>query len=278
MEHTDNARGPAADAPGRTMHPPTRSRVRRSHTALPAVSALALLLVSVPACAGQDGAGPVPSVILDGREPPVAAAPGAVAVPAVHEAMLRLAEARSTAMDRPVEEPARAIAAVEGSFTAPGARERIVLSLVNLWPRCCPLVELALFRGEAPAGHWLLEGVNQSLALVPGGGGEGRDAVFMVGSFGMGGDESGSATLVRIGDGGPEELGTFGLFESSCASGRPGATARAGVVVQEGGELFLEEYHSDCGEGWTSAGERVPLELQAPYQAMEWMELPLPPG
>lgn len=278
MDRSHSTPAPVVRASGRSARAAAGSPLRRWFPAFPVVSALALLLVSVPGCAGQDGAGTAPPVILDGRELPVAAGPGAIAVPAVHEAMLRLAEARSTAMDRPVEEPARAIAAVEGSFTAPGATERVVLSLVNRWPRCCPLVALALFRGDVPVGHWLVEGVNQSLALVPGGGGEGRDAVFMVGSFGMGGDESGSATLVRIGDDGPEELGTFGLFESSCASGRPGVTARAGVVVEEGGALFVEEYHSDCGEGWTSTGERVPLELQAPYQAMEWMELPLPPG
>jgi hypothetical protein len=238
-------------------------------------AALAFLLLLVPAgCTAQL---PPPAVVLDGRDPPGATFDGEVAAPPALPAMLRLAEAHALGLEREVEEPAWPMSAVDGSFTAPGAAERLVLSLVSRWPRCCPMVVLALFRDGAPVAHWAFEGSHQALALLPGEGGDGRDAVFLVGSFGMGGDESGSASLLRFDDGSPVESGTLGLFESSCASGRPGATAQARVLFHDGGTLLAEEHRSDCGDGWERVGDRVPLELQAPFQATEFVALPVPP-
>lgn len=251
---------------------PTHSGLR--FALLPLAGCLLLFPV---ACSAQEPAAGGSTVVVDGRDPPMAAAAGALEVPTALEAMLRVAEAHAAREGREIEAPPRPVATVEGSFTAPGVREQAVLSLITPWPRCCPTLTLVLFRDGVPVTHHLFEGSFQGLSVVPGGGEGGTDLLVLVGSFGMGGSVSGSATFVRWEGTTPLEVGMAWLFEDSCATARPDAEGVARVIRAGGdGGLLVESYRSDCEDDWEVEMEPAPLELEEPWEAMTWVELPLP--
>lgn len=268
------------------MSAPSWRRIAAGTSAAPArppslcALLLAGLLLAPPAgCSAQvpgEGAS-AGGVILDGRELPGAAGAGELEVPEALGVMLRAAEAHATREGKEMEGPSRPMAAAEGSFTAPGAREQVVLSLVTPWPRCCPTLTLALFRDGVPVAHHLFEGTFHGLSVVPGGADGGADLLVLAGSFGMGGNVMGSATFLRWEGMAPREVGTAWLFEDSCAAMRPGAGGVARVIrAAEGGGFSVESYRSDCSDAWEREGDAVPLELEAPWEPMEWVELPLP--
>jgi len=175
--------------------------------------------------------------------------------------LLRIAEDHARSLGREVDGPPRFLSSVQGSFTRAGASEDLVLYLVSPWPRCCPMVGLALFRDGAPVRHTVFDGAHQALVLFPGGGGDGRDGAFLMGSFGQGGSMSGSLTALAFEGEGWREVGFLPIYGGDCGSGLAGGAETAYRILGDVmGRLFREEYRSDCSGVWERVGEREEVE------------------
>jgi len=199
-------------------------------------------------------------------------------IPETLPGLLRVAENHARSLGREVDEPPRPLSSVQGSFTRAGASEDLVLYLVSPWPRCCPMVGLALFRDGAPVRHTVFEGAHQALVLFPGGGGDGRDGAFLMGSFGQGGSMSGSLTALAFEGESWREAGFLPIYVGDCGSGLAGGTENAYRILGDAlGGLFREEYRSDCSGVWERVGERegVEAEVAGWREPTEFVELGL---
>lgn len=177
--------------------------------------------------------------------------------------LLRIAEDHARSLGRDVDRPPRLLSIMQGSFTRAGASEELALYLVSLWPRCCPMVGLALFRDGAPVRHTAFDGSYQALVLFPGGGGDGRDGVFLEGSFGQGGSISSSLTLLAFDGDAWREAGSLPVYGGNCGSGPTGGEESAYRILGDAmGRLFREEYLSDCSGVWERVGEREEVEAE----------------
>lgn len=158
---------------------------------------LAALALSACADAQSPSTGaPSEVVVTDGRdrdEGTVSKAREAWAeTPAVGTAVA-FARAHWTAADPGYEEEVRVLAVAEGAFAEAGAREHVVLYLMALWPRCCPKLGLAVVGADDRlVRNVAFEGTFQDVRPVPDLDGDGRDELALSGTFGMGGDVSGS--------------------------------------------------------------------------------------
>jgi hypothetical protein len=216
-----------------------------------------------------------PVVLADGRtwvEP--ADVSDWSARPPVQQAMAA-ARAHWSAQDPDYEEETRVMAVAEGSFTGSGAAQQAVLYLMSLWPRCCPRMGIAVVEDGALVRNVGFEAPTQLLTAVPDLDGDGRDELVMVGSFGMGGENSTSATLVSLADSGLRTWGGSMIGYDSCAgSGSGGMAAR--ITAVPGPEFSIENYElvsCDSGEFRLGSGPE-PLEFPPPGEEMS-VELPL---
>lgn len=163
-----------------------------------------------------------------------------------------------------------------GAFTRPGSTQEAILYLASRWPRCCPKMGLVVLEDGALVRHLAFVGIAQHLRTVPDLDGDGRQELWMEGSFGMGGSNSSAATLLELPTAaGVREWGTVATGEDNCAAG--GADARTVRIVAYPGPAFTAQaFRSACEtEEWESLGEPVPLVLD-PERGMEWVELPPP--
>lgn len=166
-----------------------------------------------------------------------------------------------------------------GSFTRSGARQDVFLYLASLWPRCCPKMGLALLEEGRVVRHLAFVGVAQQLRAIPDLDGDGREELWMEGSFGMGGSTSSSAILLELPPGGGiREWGTVPTGEDSCAAGGEGRDARTYEILAHPGPAFtIQGFRAPCGvEGWEPLGEPEPL-VPDPEGGMEYVELPVEP-
>jgi hypothetical protein len=253
----------------------------------PVRSPVAIMLFSATlfGCANaqtpDDGAAPgealaaEPVVIADGR----AYAEGVdvsewSSRPSIQQAM-SAARAHWSAQDPDYEEETRVMAVAEGSFTGSGAAQQAVLYLMSLWPRCCPRMGIAVVEDGALVRNVGFEAPTQLLTAVPDLDGDGRDELVMVGSFGMGGENSTSATLVSLADSGLRTWGGSMIGYDSCAgSGSGGMAAR--ITAVPGPQFSIENYElvsCDSGEFRLGSGPE-PLEFPPPGEEMS-VELPL---
>lgn len=188
---------------------------------------------------------------------------------------LAAARAHWQAQDSGYEEETRVLAVAEGAFTAPGASQQAVLYLMSLWPRCCPKVGIAVIEDGALVRNVAFESNDYGLAAVPDLDGDGLDELVLTGSFGMGGQESSSMTLVSFAERGLRTWGGTSINDNACGAMQEGGTA-ARVSAIPGPAFTIERFDLvSCETGeWEPAGPPEPFEFTAPEQETA-VELPL---
>lgn len=198
--------------------------------------------------------------------------------PAALPAALEVARAHWTTTEPGWEEEFRMMDVAEGAFTRPGAQQQVVLYLASRWPRCCPKMGLVVLEEGEVVRHLAFVGVAQQLRAIPDLDGDGRQELWMEGSFGMGGSNSSAATLLELpATGGVREWGTVPTGEDGCAAGGAGREARTYRIEAHPGPAFtLQTFRRPCDvEGWEALGDPVPL-VPDPEGGMEYLELAVP--
>ncbi|CAN5864332.1 hypothetical protein BH20GEM1_BH20GEM1_04740 [soil metagenome] len=193
----------------------------------------------------------------------------------VARAAYAAARAHWQAQDPGYEEETRVLAVAEGAFTEPGVEQQAVLYLMSLWPRCCPKLGLAVIQDGALVRNVAFEASAQDLAAVPDLDGDGRDELVRTGSFGMGGQESTSITLVSFGEGDLRTWGGTSIQDSACAAMQEGGTA-ARITAVPGPKFTIERFAmASCETGeWQPAGAPEPFAFESPGEEAH-VELPV---
>lgn len=185
------------------------------------------------------------------------------------------ARAHWQAQDPGYEEETRVLAVADGAFTEPGVEQQAVLYLMSLWPRCCPKMGIAIIQDGALVRNVAFEASEQDLAAVPDLDGDGRDELVRTGSFGMGGQETTSITLVSFGEAGLRTWGGTSIQDNACAAMQEGGTA-ARITALPGPEFTIERFSlASCETGdWQPSGAPEPFAFDAPGEEAH-VELPV---
>lgn len=221
-------------------------------------------------------AGTAPIELADGRRSDDPSGAAAWPEHALPPAAWLAARAYWQSQDPNYEEELRVLGAAAGAFTRPGAEQQAVLYLMSLWPRCCPKVGLAIVEDGRLVRNVAFEGVAHELAAVPDLDGDERDELVYVGEFGMGGQTSRSLTLLSFTEAGLVERGSASIYDGTCATGRPDATATAAHILARPGPTFtVERYRQVSCEAttWEPAGEAETLELDP--TGLAYVDLPV---
>jgi hypothetical protein len=244
----------------------------------PALALASLLLLA--ACGGSDtppsGAdGAAEIEIADGRTlgMPTDDAPPALPADDVMAPVLAAARAHWQSADPAYEEDAQVLAVAEGAFTEAGASQRAVLYVMSLWPRCCPKMGLAVLEGDAPVRNLAFEGTFQDLRAVPDLTGDGLDDLVAMGTFGMGGQNSTSASVFSLAGGSMASLGGVSLREDGCAGSATDGGMAQRVTARPGAapSFFVETFtRATCeSETWDASGPAAPLTMEGgPFEAV----------
>ncbi|HJR53958.1 MAG TPA: hypothetical protein VJ982_09590, partial [Gemmatimonadota bacterium] len=153
------------------------------------------------AVAATDAAGDT-IVIADGRVFEEAADVSDWAGRAPVQAAFAAARAHWQAQDPSYEEEVQVMAVAEGAFSEAGVSQQAILYLMSLWPRCCPKMGIAVVQDDALVRNVGFEAPEHGLVAIPDLDGDGLDELALTGSFGMGGENSTSVTLVSLADSG----------------------------------------------------------------------------
>lgn len=252
--------------------------------------ALVLLSAAVVGCADAqtpDGAGAATDagapeaatadtiVIADGRtfgEPPDVSD---WATRAPVQAAFAAARAHWQAQDPSYEEETQVMAVVDGAFSEAGATQQAVLYLMSLWPRCCPKMGIAIVQDGALVRNVGFEAPAHGLAAIPDLDGDGLDELAVTGSFGMGGENSSSVTLVSLAELGLRTWGGEMIQYDACGAMQEGGTA-ARITAVPGPAFTIERFEAvSCESGeWQPGGPPEPFEFPAPGEETS-VELPL---
>jgi hypothetical protein len=194
--------------------------------------------------------------------------------PALPQA-LAAARAHWQAQDSEYEEEVQVMSVAEGAFTGPGASQQAVLYAMSFWPRCCPKMGIAVIQDGALVRNVAFESNDQTLAAVPDLDGDGRDELALTGSFGMGGQNSTSVTLVSFADSGLRTWGGTSIQDESCAAMQEGGTA-ARITAVPGPEFTIERFTmASCESGeWQPEGSPAPFAFEPPGEETA-VELPV---
>ncbi len=185
------------------------------------------------------------------------------------------ARAHWQAQDPEYEEEVLVMSVAEGAFTGPGASQQAVLYLMSAWPRCCPKMGIAVIEDGALVRNVAFEAPAHALASIPDLDGDGRDELAVTGSFGMGGENSTSVTLVSLADSGLRTWGGAMIQYDACGAMEEGGTA-ARIIALPGPAFTIEQFsRASCETGeWQSGGPPQPFEFPAPEEETS-VELPL---
>jgi hypothetical protein len=188
---------------------------------------------------------------------------------------LAAARAHWQAQDPEYEEEMQVMSVAEGAFTGPGASQQAVLYAMSFWPRCCPKMGIAVIEDGALVRNVAFESNDQTLAAVPDLDGDGRDELALTGSFGMGGQNSTSVTLVSFADTGLRTWGGTSIQDESCAAMQEGGTA-ARITAVPGPEFTIELFTMvSCESGeWQPEGGPAPFAFEPPTEETA-VELPI---
>jgi hypothetical protein len=214
-------------------------------------------------------------VIADGRtfgEPPDVAD---WATRAPVQAAFAAARAHWQAQDPSYEEETQVMAVADGAFSETGVSQYAVLYLMSSWPRCCPKMGVAVVQDGELVRNVAFEAPSHGIATIPDLDGDGRDELAVIGSFGMGGENTTSLTLVSLADSGLRTWGGEMIQYDACGAMQEGGQA-ARITAVPGPAFTIERFSlASCESGeWQPGGPPEPFEFPAPGEETS-VELPL---
>lgn len=191
------------------------------------------------------------------------------------QAAIGTARAHWQAQDPSYEEETQVMAIAEGAFSDPGTSQQAVLYLMSLWPRCCPKMGIAVVQNGELVRNVAFEAPAQGLVAIPDLDGDGLDELAVTSSFGMGGENSTSVTLVSLADSGLRTWGGEMIQYDACGAMQEGGQA-ARITAVPGPAFTIERFSlASCESGeWQAGGPPEPFEFPAPGEETS-VELPL---
>lgn len=194
--------------------------------------------------------------------------------PLLHQAS-QSARAYWMQKDPEYEEEIQVLSVADGAFTQDGTEQQAVLFEMSRWPRCCPKMGLAIIEGDHLVRNVAFEDNAHALRAVADLDGDGRDELFYIGSFGMGGEESGTLTLLGFEADSLRARGHTALYYNACAAGMAGATA-AHIQARPGPAFTVERFTlPSCDtDTWEAVSTPEPFELDPPYGG-RYVDLPV---
>ena len=193
------------------------------------------------------------------------------------QAAFTAARAHWQAQDSEYEEETQVMAVAEGSFSETGVSQYAVLYHMSSWPRCCPKMGIAVVQDGELVRNVAFEAPAHALAAVPDLDGDGRDELALTGSFGMGGENSTSVTVVSLADSGLRTWGGEMIQYDACGAMQEGGTASR-ITAVPGPSFTIERFAlASCESGeYQAGGPPEPFEFTAPAPEDELsVELPI---
>ena len=194
------------------------------------------------------------------------------------QAAFAAARAHWQAQDPSYEEETQVMAVAEGSFSQPGVSQYAALYLMSSWPRCCPKMGIAVVQDGELVRNVAFESPAHGLAAIPDLDGDGLDELAITGSFGMGGENMTSVTLVSLADSGLRTWGGETIQYDACAAMQEGGEASR-ITAVAGPAFTIERFAlASCETGeYEAGGPPEPFEFTAPAPGDELsVELPVP--
>ncbi|HET7692469.1 MAG TPA: hypothetical protein VFM44_05210 [Gemmatimonadota bacterium] len=227
------------------------------------------------AAAAADAAAADTIVIADGRVFAEAEDVSDWAGRAAVQAAFAAARAHWQAQDPDYEEEAGVMAVAEGSFSEPGVSQYAVLYLMSSWPRCCPKTGIAVVQDGELVRNVAFESPTHGLVAIPDLDGDGLDELALTGSFGMGGENTTSVTLVSLADSGLRTWGGEMIQYDACGAMQEGGQA-VRITAVPGPAFTIERFSlASCESGeYQPGGPPEPFEFPAPGEETS-VELPL---
>lgn len=193
------------------------------------------------------------------------------------QAAFAAARAHWQAQDPDYEEETQVMSVAEGSFSETGVSQYAVLYLMSSWPRCCPKVGIAVVQDGELVRNVAFESTTHGLAAIPDLDGDGLDELALTGSFGMGGENMTSVTLVSLADSGLRIWGGETIQYDACAAMQEGGQA-ARITAVPGPAFTIERFSlTSCESGeYQADGPAESFEFTAPAPEDETsVELPV---
>lgn len=137
----------------------------------------------------------------------------------------------------------------EGGFTRAESKQTAVLYLLSLWPRCCSNMGLAIIENDQLVRNIVFAGGTQRLFSVADVNDDGLNELALIGSFGMGGSNETSLSLISFSTDSTTLLGRFPLVQENCATFSENSehnSFRISFDENAPNEFKLEQYHREC--------------------------------
>ncbi|AFI83363.1 hypothetical protein [Methylophaga nitratireducenticrescens] len=177
------------------------------------------------------------------------------------------------------EEDFRIMASSQGDFTRPQSKQTAVLYLLSRWPRCCSNMGLAILEEDQLIRNIVFSGGTHHLYTVADINHDNLDELALISSFGMGGSNESSVSIVSLPADKAVLLGRMPLVLDNCAAIREDSkhTAFRISVNQHATDTFkLEEFQQDCEipeNEMTSSVKSIPIESNDVND--EYIDLPI---
>ena len=154
------------------------------------------------------------------------------------------------------------VAVADGAFTEPGTAQQAVLYAMSFEPRCCPSMGIAVIQDDQVVRNVVFANPAGELRAIPDLDGDGRNELVTTGSFGMGGQNTTSFTLLSFGDAGLVERSGPSILDESCGAMQEGGSA-ARVTAAPGPVFTIERFGMVSCESfeWRPAGSPETIEI-----------------
>lgn len=188
-------------------------------------------------------------VIADGRQPLESSEQGHWLT---HQALLLAAnQARQYWLEHNsvYEEEFRIMASSQGDFTRSESKQTAVLYLLSRWPRCCSNMGLAIIDNDMLIRNIVFASGTHHLFSLADINRDQLDDLALISSFGMGGSNETSVSLVSLPSNKTVLLGTMPLVQDNCATLHEDSkrTAFRISIEEHAPDAFkLEAFQSDC--------------------------------
>lgn len=178
------------------------------------------------------------------------------------------------------EEDFRIMDSAQGNFTRSASEQTAVLYLLSLWPRCCSNMGLAIVENQQLVRNIVFAGGTHHLFPVADINDDGLDELALVSSFGMGGSNETSLSVIALANDSTILKGRFPLIQNNCATMSERSERnffRISFDKTAPDQFSLEQYQTGCDD--VQDNEKATSVTSIPVEAVEinddYIDLPI---
>lgn len=178
------------------------------------------------------------------------------------------------------EEDFRIMDSHEGNFTGQETNQTAVLYLLSLWPRCCSNMGLAIVENQQLVRNIVFAGGTHHLFPVADINDDGLDELALVSSFGMGGSNETTLSVISLANDSTILKGRFPLIQDNCATMSEHSERnlfRISFDKTAPDQFSLEQYQTGCDDAHDN--EKATSVTSIPVEAVEinddYIDLPI---